>query len=237
MTALKWKSLFSGRLIRSVVIMAVGMLVGCKSGQVAGEKQSASAVGTRPFIIYVTDFELGAADIQREAGALSGRPGPVGRVGTRLSGASGDPAVRARELVELMSSSLVKDLHKEGLSAARLLSGVSLPATGWLLRGIFTQVQEGNRLRRAVIGFGSGQTDIQVVAGVHDLSQGPPKPLYEMEADAGSGKMPGGGAVIALSPYGAAARFVMAGDDLEKNVRQTAGQIAAEVAKRLQESK
>ena len=38
--------------------------------------------------------------------------------------------------------------------------------------------------------------------------------------------------MITLNPYVAAARFVLAGHDLERNVRQTAGQIAADVAAR-----
>jgi hypothetical protein len=35
-----------------------------------------------------------------------------------------------------------------------------------------------------------------------------------------------------LNPYVAAARFVLAGHDVEQNVKQTAGKIAADVAAR-----
>ena len=65
-----------------------------------------------------------------------------------------------------------------------------------------------------MIGFGEGQTDIQVVANVQDLSQGPPKPLYEVATDASSGDKPGAGPTLVLGPYGAAARFVIAGTGL-----------------------
>ena len=109
-----------------------------------------------------------------------------------------------------------------------------VPAAGWLVRGVFTEVQEGNRLRRAMIGFGQGQTDIQVVTTVDDLSLGPPKPLYEIATDATSGDKPGAAPTLAFSPYGAAARFVMSGKDLEKNVKQTAAQIADRMAKHIQ---
>jgi hypothetical protein len=139
--------------------------------------------------------------------------------------------------VDLMSNSLIKDLTKEGFNAIRLRSGVPYPAQGWLLRGIFTEVQEGNRLRRAMIGLGEGQTDIQVVANVQDLSLGAPKPLYEIATDAASGDKPGAAPTLVLGPYGAAARFVMAGKDLDKNVKQTAAQIALRMAKRVQPDK
>ncbi len=71
-----------------------------------------------------------------------------------------------------MASSLLKDLTKAGFSALRLQPGATVPPEGWLVRGVFTQVQEGNHLQRALIGFGEGATDVQVVTKVDDLSQG-----------------------------------------------------------------
>ncbi len=85
-----------------------------------------------------------------------------------------------------------------------------------------------------MIGFGQGQTDVQVITAVDDLAKGQPKPLYEFATDASSGGAPGAAPTIVLGPYGAAARFVMAGQDLEKNVKQTAKEIAERLAARLQ---
>jgi hypothetical protein len=209
---------------------------GCKSAQVTAEHEYTPPQTAKPVMVYVADFELGAQTVKHEEGALSGRRGPIGRVGNRLSGASDDPAARARQIVDLMANSLVKDLSKAGFNASRLPPGTSFPAQGWLVRGVFTEVQEGNRLRRAMVGFGEGQTDIQLIATVHDLSQGAPKPLYEVATDANSGSTkPGAGATLALNPYAAGARFVMAGKDLDKNVKQTASQIADRMAKRIQQ--
>ncbi len=42
------------------------------------------------------------------------------------------------------------------------------------------------------------------------------------------------GAIITLNPYVAAARFVLSGHDLEKNVKQTTAKIAADLAPRVQ---
>ena len=58
--------------------------------------------------------------------------------------------------------------------------------------------------------------------------------LIKSATDANSGNMVGTGPTIVLGPYGATARFVMAGNDLDKNVKQTASKIAAEMAARLQ---
>ncbi len=220
--------------LRYHLALAAICLLGCKTAKVTAERELAPPASSKPTAVYVADFELWAENVHHEGGILSGRIGPVGRVGERLYGGSGDPAVRARQLVELMANSLVKEITKAGFNAVRLPPGAPSPAEGWLLRGIFTGVQEGNRLRRAMIGFGQGQTDIQVIANVQDLSQGPAKPLYEIATDASSGDKPGAAPTLVLGPYGAAARFVLAGQDLEKNIRQTAAEIAARMAKRVQ---
>ena len=218
-----------------VLALAAVCLVGCKTAQVTSEHELAPPVTVKPTAVYVADFELWAEEIQQQPGILSGRIGPVGRLGDRLSGNSSDPTARARQLVNLMANSLVKELTKTGFNAVRLQPGAPVPTEGWLLQGVFTEVQEGNRLRRALIGFGQGQTDIQVVANVQDLSKGPAKPLYEVATDAASGDKPGAAPTLVLSPYGAAARFVLAGRDLDTNVKQTAAQIADRMAKRLEQ--
>jgi hypothetical protein len=209
-------------------------IAGCKSANVTSTPEAGLPPLPKPRMVYVADFELAAQNVKHEDSVLSGRIGPVGRVGDRLSGNTTDPAVRARQIVELMANSLVKELSKSGFNVTRFRPGSSMPSEGWLLRGVFTEVQEGNRVRRAMIGLGEGQTDIQVVANVQNLSEGPPKPMYEVATEAGSGSMPGAAPTLVLGPYGAAARFVMAGRDLDKNVKETAKQIAVRMAKRVQ---
>ena len=75
------------------------------------------------------------------------------------------------------------------------------------------------------------------IAVIDNLSQGPPKPLYELDTKVASGEKPGAGPAMVLSPYGAAVKFVLAGDDLEKNVKQTAAEIATRMEKKFRESK
>ena len=202
------------------VALALGFVVaGCGSASVSAARDVGATPGVAPPTVYVRDFDLDAATIKVERGVLPAPPG-----------APTDAAGRARELIELMSNALVDDLSKAGLVARRLRVDEAAPARGWLVRGIFTDVNEGNRLRRAAIGFGAGETRLQVVVAVDNLADGAPRPFYELDTTAASGPLPG--AVITLNPYVAAARFVLAGHDLERNVKQTAGQIAADVAAR-----
>ena len=189
--------------------------------------------------IYVSDFDLDAANIKSERGMLPPPPklpGPLGDALPPIPGTPKDPQKLARQLVDEMSASLVKDLTKVGLNARRLPPGAPLPASGWLVRGVFTDVNQGNQLRRAVIGFGMGKTDLQVLVDVNDLTQGTPKRFYELNTTADSGKAPGAGPTIVLGPAGVAARYVIAGKDLDRNVKQTASKIAAEVVQRTKQT-
>ncbi len=212
----------------------VCLITGCQSPKPTPQTQAASPKFARPAVIYVSDFEIQAENIKHEDGMLSNRSGPIGRAGERVSGQSEDPMARARQVVALMTESLLKELAKAGFNANYLPPGSALPRSGWLLRGAFTEVQEGNRLRRSMVGFGQGQTDVKVLSAVHNLSEGPPKSLYEVAAAANSGNKVGAAPTLALSPYGAAVRFVRAGKDLDKNVKQAAAQIAAELAQQTQ---
>ena len=212
-------------------------LTGCGSARVAGERQVGVAPVTAPVMVYVMDFELDAVNVRAQRGILPPPPPAslgLGNVLPPLPGATLDPAVRARQVVDLMSKSLVAELSERGVAVRRLGPREPLPADGWVVRGVFTSVNEGNQLQRAVIGFGAGQTDVQVLVSIDDLARGTPKPIYELDTKADSGKLPG--AVITLNPYVAAARFVLSGKDVDRSVKQTAEQVAEHTAQRLREA-
>src|SRR5262249_38641206 len=159
------KTIEQRRWIGANLFVMIFLLSACGTAQISDKRGLSVQPVTKPASIYVTDFELDAQNIESEPGLLP-EPGTIlPRPGllSRLTGRSENPADRARELVNRMSESLVQDLNENGISGRRLAAGESLPLTGWLVRGVFTEVQEGNRLRRAVIGFGAGKTEVHVL--------------------------------------------------------------------------
>jgi len=219
----------------SLALIAM-LAAGCGTAHVSGARQVGEPTSA-PSVVYVSDFELDVRNVRTDRGILPpppSLPGP-GPALPKLPGSPSDPATRANEVVALMSRSLIKELEASGIQARRLRSGEAVPGEGWLVRGVFTSVQEGNQLHRAVVGFGAGRTDLQVLVAIDDLTDGAPKPMYSVETKADSGKLPG--AVITLNPYVAAARFVIAGDDLDRNVKQSAAQIARQTAQRVSEAR
>lgn len=206
------------------------LLTACGGAKVT-DTNVVAAPTSAPTIVYVADFDLDVSAVQQSGpGSLINRVRP-GIIGSGPLGVARTPQQQARDLVDLMANSIVDDLHKDGIAAERLAPGMPPPATGWLVRGVFVQVDAGNRLRRAAIGFGTGATNLQVVSSVDQLSANAPQPLYTVDTSAQSGKLPG--AAVTLNPYMAAARFVMAGKDLDRNAKDTAGKIADQVKTRV----
>lgn len=197
-----------------------------------GEAMKGAALTSKPTIVYVADFELDPANLKTDTAAPPAPPklpGFLAKVLPPPPGSPKEPEELARELRDLMSKSLIKELVKAGLDARRIALDALLPVSGLLVRGEFTRVDQGNQVERAVVGLGKGRTDLQVRVDIVDIAQGASAQIDKVNAAAGSGKTPGAASMIDRHPAAAAARFVLAGNDLKKNVKQTATQIAAEV--------
>jgi hypothetical protein len=186
---------------------------------------------TKDMTVYVSDFDLDAENVQTDQGGLIAqhRPGILERPQKKEQK---DPAAQAKKLVDTMSTSLVSDLEKAGYKAQRLGATDPKPTTGAWVHGVFTQVDEGNRRQRAVIGFGAGSVNMDLYVTLSNLAN-PQQPLYESAESGASANKPG--AVITLNPYVAAAKFVMEKNAPEKTVKKTASEISKEIVQHLQE--
>jgi uncharacterized protein DUF4410 len=211
------------------------LLVGCANVKVIGRRETGKLPTVQPKVIYVADFALDTRSLLVESGVLPISPVTADEsvsLPLRLMGVPVDRAVRAHELVNLMSNSLVEDLRNIGLNAYRLSANERLPTEGWLVSGVFVEMNEGNRLRRAIIGFGSGGTTLQLTTSLSDLVNGMPRPFCELRTSTRSRHRPG--AIISFDPYTIAARFVVCGLDLDTNVTDSAAKIATDIGRCVQ---
>ena len=216
---------------RYIVLLAVCLVLSaCSNIRVEDEREMHAMPPNPPRVIYVKDFDLEPETFQAESGILPIRPTPAGAFILRLLGVPEESAVRERELVKLMSSALISDLAGAGLNAQFLRSDELFPSEGWLVRGAFLQVDEGNRLRRALLGFGSGTTRLRVVVWVSDLEHSSSGPFCALDTSTHSSRKPG--AALSFDPYVGATRFVLDGLDLDTNVTQIAAKISDDIAER-----
>lgn len=180
-------------------------------------------------VVYISDFELEAAQIQQSGSGVPSPPPLSQRLGYGRPKIEPTPEQRVRALVDLMSRSLLEDLRKAGIPAQRLPPGAPLPSSGLLIRGAFLGVDAGGKLRRPVE-FGAGSTQA-VLATIEQLGAGTPQPLYTVDSTAPSGKSPG--AVVAPNPNIGLGRYVLTPREPERNVTQVAEDIVEQVKLRM----
>jgi hypothetical protein len=209
----------------------------CALAQLAAAQQlgAPAAPGPSPGapLVYVTDFELDAANVKQDSNPVQTLRPLGGGLLPRPFQRHKDPQQEAQQIVAKLADALVNDLREKGLDAQRLASGAPLPAQGWLVRGVFLSIDEGNSMRRAVVGMGAGASQIELAVAVDNLSAQAPQPLYQVIDSQSSHAKPGAGAAIALNPYVAAAKFVLSRADDRKSVDHAAAEVADSVAARV----
>ncbi len=209
-------------------VLAVGVvLAGCagrpapvREAIMGGAKVKQESAAPRPQValpqmVYVTDFRLDAQ--AQDAGSDRPRLLP-------LPSESQNPAEQAARIVDLTAQSLTDDLNRAGVPARRLLRGAPLPASGWLVRGAFTEASEGSTMRRAVVGFGAGAPRMEVQVAVSDLADQPEAPFAILGTATDPERLPGG--LLTRNPYVVAAKFVLEKGAPERDVKSTAQAIA-----------
>ncbi len=171
--------------------------------------------------IYVTDFELDSV-----GAAANGSAARAAGVSPKANAS----AALAQHLVKLMSDNLLKDFAKAGYTTKLLRPGDPRPDDGFLVAGVFAQVGADNRLCRAVIGSGQGAETLQLYVAAKDLAHFTP-PLYQADPADTSGTQ--AGAVIEINQNADAVKFSMEADVTDKDIKQTAQRISAELVKRI----
>jgi sirohydrochlorin ferrochelatase len=169
----------------------------------------------------VTDFEL---DSRVAIADVSSVP-PVS-----ASPKADASAARAQHIVKLMSDNLLKDFAKAGYTTKLLHPSDARPDDGFLITGVFAQVGEDNRLRVAGIGSGQGAGTLQLYVAARDLAHFTP-PIYTVDPADTSGAKPG--AVIEINPNADAVRYSIEADITDKDIKQSAQRISADLVKRI----
>jgi len=188
-----------------------------------------------PQVIYVSLFSPPNIPSQSDGGDQSGgRPHLFGMfrggedntfLGQRKQQQQADilsklPGILQKTLVQALNSGVARAKPGDGMLATQ--------ANCWIVRGQFVVVDPGSRAMQAGIGFGAGQSHVEVRAQVYTLTN-PDQPFLVFDTNGASGHMPG--AVAIPNPYVAAAKFVMAKQEPEKETKKIGKQMAVEIGK------
>jgi hypothetical protein len=172
-------------------------IAGCASTKVQPlSVYSGSESLPRPDRILVYDLATSPAAITPNGGVIT-------RLHSLVSGTSQtEEQLRVgREVADALSEEL--RIRALGLPAERASSLQPLADGTLAIEGQFVSIDEGNRLRRTVIGFGAGASEVRTLVQVYLGMDGAQHIVQEFETSAESSKAPG---MAATMGAGAAAR-------------------------------
>jgi hypothetical protein len=205
------------------------------SGQLRGPKvtnETQLGRASRPKTIYVTDFSIDPNDLA--AGPVKSRlnTGIIRGTLDTIKGTDSSPEGQAQAIVNSMSNSIVSELQRKGFAAVRIRSR-SQPSSGWIVRGRFSTVDQGDRAVRTAIGLGAGATNLNVDVIVDQVAGGQKKPILLFDTANKSGRGPSGllMAGATKNPYAIAVKYALSGRALDTNIRKTASSIADQIDK------
>ena len=176
--------------------------------------------------VYVTNFQLDVAPAQPAPRPAQANSNPRGKPPIEPP----DPHKLAGYVVDLMASKLVAALRREGYAAQRLGTDDERPSSGVEIRGIFTEVDEENHWRRAVIRSGEDTGKMNAIVAVQNLAR-PDQTLYEIAPLPGNEDKPG--AVITLSSYVPLQRYEVDKDGTEDMFAKVAARVVSDLTELL----
>ena len=171
------------------IILGTVCLIACARTVVRPETGMREFGLARPDRIVVYDFAI-TEDEVREG------QGPVKKMVNEVKGGSEEEREReiGRRVAKVLAEELVQGLHDLGFSVERVPRGTPIGAHELLIDGEFLDVDEGNRLRRLVIGFGIGASRVATEVDVyHGAGR---RKLLDFRTHSDSGMMPGAAATM-----------------------------------------
>ena len=174
----------SNRAIAAALSLVV-TLAGCASTTVSDRETYRGGKIARPKRILVHDFAAVPSDLPAWSEARARHPEPA-------EPRTAEELEAGRELGAAVSTRLVERIREMGIPAART-AAASAPRSGEVvLVGYFESIDEGSRLKRVVIGFGSGTAEMKTqVEGYLKTDEGMRKLGSGAVDSGGAGKTPG----------------------------------------------
>jgi len=209
-----------------VPIFLLLSVLGAAAGRTP-EKPDAKPLA-RPEAVYVSDFLLevrGDRTVETGAPPLRGKvKEAVNRLGPDREGR---PEEEAARIIETLAQSIVSRLNDKGINAARFSAKSDLSRRAWLIEGQFSEYDEGSRLKRTIIGFGSGSPSLQVEIVIGEIVDGVVSPFYGSTVEGMKNRMPG--ALVTRNVYVAGAKFILTKRAPERKVKKLGSDIADRV--------
>jgi hypothetical protein len=190
--------------LKFFIMLGLLLLVSaCAKTNVRTNNEIAYTGMPRPSQVLVYRFAVSPDDIKQNSSFFA-------KLGRNMEGKNqtAEEIELGNEVADALASELTEKIKAMGLNAFYASTGASPPANAIVVTGRFLDIDEGNRLRRNMIGFGAGKSSVDVNVSVMAPGSSGYVELIGFDAHADSGNMPGAavsGGVGAAAGAGTAA--------------------------------
>ena len=191
------------RRVRNAVMVTLALAGVAACARTSVENVNVRAVGLpKPQLIVVHDFGVTPGDVALDSA-----------IGARLTQmAQSTPASEqevkvGREVARIVRESLVKEISKLGIPAVSAATATPVVGPSLSIEGQFLSVDEGNRLRRMVVGFGAGASEVRTLVQVYETTSEGRRLVEDFYTTVKSSRKPGMGPMVGVGA--AAGRAVM----------------------------
>lgn len=226
----------------STLLICFGLVLvaGCASTEVTEQTPLANETIPRPNQIWVYNFVASPDDIPADSSIRS-------EVNAPSTPPTAEQLETARQLGALIAEDLVAEIQAMGLSAVQAGPGSSPQVGDGIIRGYLVSVEGGGAVKRFVIGFGYGTSEMDTVVEGYLMTAQGLRSLGSGTVSSSGGKTPGvvvpaamtiaTGNPIGLIVVGGAKIYGEASgrNTLEGRAKATADEIAEQLKVRFQE--
>jgi hypothetical protein len=183
--------------LRAILLLAIAT-AGCARATISQESQAVPATSARPSQITIYPFAVDPDDVKLNSGILA-------RAYRSMSGENGNAEQLkiAKDTAHNICVKVAADLTTKGYMATCQNRGIAPSGTNvMVVDGEFTDINEGNKLRRMVVGLGAGASVLDANVYMNQQTEQGLRQVLNFSTHADSGKMPG---AAVMGPAGVAA--------------------------------
>jgi len=226
--------------VLTTFVLVVFLAFGCASTKVSDREMYSGGQLPRPAQIIVYDFVATPEGVAPDSAIAGQTEAPA-------TPPTVDQIELEKQLGMQIAEELAADIREMGLSAVRATSSTVPRVNDIMFRGYLLSVNEGSKLKRVTLGFGSGASELKTLVEGYQMTASGPRKLGQGSIDAGGGKMPGGalGVAALLVTHNPAGLAVQAGVQgygelsgsakIQGRAKQTAKEIADQLKIRFKE--
>jgi hypothetical protein len=218
-----------------ICLFTIAAIVGCASTNITERQEYRGGKIARPAHILVYNFAATPAEVPPESALAS-------RNFEHSSSQTADQIATGHQVGAQIATVLVKEIRGMGLPAQQASTQAKPQIGDLVIRGYLLSIDEGSAVKRVAIGFGSGASELKVMAEVYLMTDSGLRKLGSGAVDSSGNKTPGAavGAATLIATANPAGLIVSSGMKVygeasgRSKLEGRAEDLAKDIAKTLQ---